>query len=131
MIELNENITIDEKDISFVFSRSAGPGGQNVNKVSTAVCLKFNIKESASINDTVKARLYTIAENKINSRGELIISSNTYRTQLQNKKSAMDKLADLIEQASRIPKKRKKIKPSLASKHRRLESKKDDPIPNQ
>lgn len=122
MIKITENISIDESEIREEFIRSSGPGGQNVNKVSTAVQLHFDIAGS-SIPANVKERLYRIARNRISTSGELLINARRYRTQEKNRKDALDRLVRLIRKASEKPKVRKKTKPTEASIERRLKEK--------
>jgi ribosome-associated protein len=115
---------IDKSEIKFTFICSPGPGGQNVNKVATAVLLRFNVQHSPSLSDDVRARLLAIVGNKITNEGDLLIKASRYRTQEKNKMDALERLAALIKRAKHVPKKRKKTKPTLASKTRRLDSKK-------
>jgi ribosome-associated protein len=122
MIKITENISIDESEIREEFIRSSGPGGQNVNKVLTAVQLHFDIAGS-SIPANVKERLYHIARNRISASGELLINARRYRTQEKNRKDALDRLVRLIRKASEKPKVRKKTKPTEASIERRLKEK--------
>jgi ribosome-associated protein len=123
MIQLTESIAVEEKDIQLEFIRASGPGGQNVNKVSSGVQLRFDTS-SASLPDDVRARLKRLAKNRINDEGALIIEAKSYRTQEQNRKDAFDRLAQLIEKASIKPKKRQPTRPTAASKQRRLATKK-------
>jgi ribosome-associated protein len=117
-------IIIPESEIQLNFIRAPGPGGQNVNKVATAVQLRFDVKHSPSLSETVRARLLTLAGNKITRQGELIIKSSRYRTQERNKQDALQRLQELLQRAAIIPKKRKKTKATFASTQRRLTKKK-------
>ncbi len=116
--------TIDPREISEDFVLSSGPGGQNVNKVSSAVQLRFDLRNSQSLPGHVKERLVRLAGKRINSDGELVIKAYNHRTQSQNRDEAYRKLAELIEQAATLPRPRRKTNPSRSSKARRLESKK-------
>lgn len=123
MIEITRNIFLNEAEISYTFIRSPGPGGQNVNKLATAVQLRFNVMKS-SLPQAVRERLLALAGNKITQQGDLIIKAVRYRTQERNKLDALARLQELIKHAAIAPKKRKKTKPTLASKQRRLSKKK-------
>ncbi len=112
------------QEIGFEFKRASGPGGQNVNKVSTASVLKFDINNSKGLSNAVKQRLRKIAANRINADGVLIITSQRHRTQGKNKTEAISKLLALIELASIEPKSRKFIKLPLYDKNRRINAKK-------
>ncbi len=123
MIRITGDIEIDEAELDEQFVRSTGPGGQNVNKVSTAVQLRFNVFASSSLPQDVRSRLIRLAGKRINAAGELMINAQRHRTQARNRAEARARLADLILAATRKPRPRKKTKPSAAAKRRRLESK--------
>lgn len=124
MIKITPNIFLDESEIEFIFVRAPGPGGQNVNKVATAVQLRFDAMHSPSLPENIRTRLLALAGKKITTAGELIIKASRYRTQERNKQDALDRLQELLIHAATPAKKRKKTKPSFASKQRRLEKKK-------
>ena len=123
-IEITENIFIDENELEEAFVRSPGPGGQNVNKVATAVQLRFDVRHSPSLPDDVRERLEKLAGSRLTEGGELIIEAHRYRTRERNRKDARERLIALIQRAARVPRKRKKTGPSKAAKARRLEEKK-------
>jgi ribosome-associated protein len=110
-------------ELSFEFSRASGPGGQNVNKVSTAVRLRFDIRCSRSLSDEVKERLVQLAGNRVTREGVLIIEARRFRTQDRNRQDALERLRHLVARAARRPKRRKPTKPTRASKGRRLDHK--------
>ncbi|MBI4774097.1 MAG: aminoacyl-tRNA hydrolase [Deltaproteobacteria bacterium] len=123
MIEITSNIAIGEKEIEEDFIRSSGPGGQNVNKVATAVQLRFDIKNSPGLPEDVRHRLLRLAGKRVTSAGVLIIHAARFRTQERNRKDAMERLITLIRKAAEKPRPRRATAPTRASITRRLESK--------
>ncbi len=123
MTRISPDISIDDDELDFTFIRSPGPGGQNVNKVSSAVQLKFNVKGSPSLSEQVKQRLVRLAGKRVTEEGYLIIEAHQYRTQERNRQMAIERLVRLLLQADQPPKTRYKTRPSHASIQRRLETK--------
>lgn len=123
MIPINERVSLDEEELQFEFIRASGPGGQNVNKVSTAVRLWFDVTSSPSLPEEVRQRLIRLAGKKVGADGGLTIHARASRTQEANRREAVDRLVELIRQACERPKPRRKTKPTLGSKQRRLETK--------
>lgn len=123
MIQITPTIAIDETEIQLEFTRASKPGGQKVNKVATAVQLRFDAANSPSLPDDVRERLVRLAGKRITQDGVLIIKAQRYRAQDRNRQDAMDRLIKLIRKAAEKPKRRRKKKPTVASKRRRLERK--------
>lgn len=124
MLMITSTLALDESELHETFVRSAGPGGQNVNKVATAVQLRFDVAHSASLPEAVRARLVTLAGKRLSTDGVLLIEARRFRTQEQNREDARARLAALIRQATIAPKARRATRPSKASKERRIETKK-------
>lgn len=123
MIPITANIAIDESEIQEEFVRSSGPGGQNVNKVASAVQLRFDVVNSATLPADVRRRLLQLAGNRVSKEGILTVTTSRHRSQRRNRQDALDQLVALIRQAAQKPKPRRKTKPTAASKRRRLEKK--------
>jgi ribosome-associated protein len=123
MIRATPHISIDDSELEWSFVRSSGPGGQNVNKVATAVQLRFNAAESPNLPDPVRQRLLKLAGSAATSEGEVVLDARGTRSQKRNRQEAMDKLLTLIRRAAVRPKKRRKTRPTRASRRRRLEAK--------
>jgi ribosome-associated protein len=123
MLHITPSIVIDDSEIEERFVRSSGPGGQNVNKVSTAVQLRFDAGRSRSIDDELRGRLKTIAGSRMTADGVVVIDSRAFRTQAQNREAARERLVELLRKAAVRPKRRRKTRPSGASKLQRLDAK--------
>ncbi len=125
MIQINKNLFIEESELSYKFVTSPGPGGQNVNRVSTTAQLTFNAAECFHISDEIRSRLRKLAGKKMNRNDVLLISAKRYRSQERNRQDALKRFVDLVNRASEPPKSRKPTKPSIGSIARRLKSKKN------
>jgi len=122
-LTITPSLVIEDAEIEERFVRASGPGGQNVNKVATAVQLRFDVSRS-SLDSAVRDRLRAIAGSRVTDDGVLVIDARSHRTQSQNREDARERLADLVRRALVAPKRRRKTRPSKGSKERRLESKK-------
>lgn len=123
MISITANISLNEDEIQESFIRSSGPGGQNVNKVETAVQIRFDARHSKNIPTGIYARLRTLAGQKMTKDGVIVITANEFRSQDRNRKAAVERLVALIEQATIVPKHRRPTKPTYSSKLKRLDKK--------
>jgi ribosome-associated protein len=122
-IAVTPAVTLDEAELEMSFIRSSGPGGQNVNKVATAVQLRFDARGSPSLPNAVAIRLIKLAGRRATVAGEIVLTANQHRTQEMNRKDAIDRLVEMIRQAAVAPKKRVKTKPSKAARQERTDSK--------
>lgn len=123
MIEIAPGIRIEDRDLHFEFTRAAGPGGQNVNKVASAVQLRFDVRAS-SLPQAVKSRLVHLAGRRMTREGALIVEARRFRTQAQNKEDALTRLTELVRRAARPPRARRPTKPTKSAKDKRVDEKK-------
>ena len=124
MLRINHAITINENEITFSFIRSSGPGGQNVNKVATAVQMRFDVKNSSSLPEAVKKRLIRLGGSRITDDGVLNITAQRFRTQERNRIDGLERLTALIRKAATPPKPRRKTRPPKKSIENRIQNKK-------
>jgi ribosome-associated protein len=122
-LEITPDVVIPDTELSFAFVRASGPGGQNVNKVSSAVQLRFDMQGSSALSDSVKSRLRALAGRRVTDDGAILIIARNQRSQEHNRREALERLAELIQRALVVPKTRKATKPTRASRERRLEGK--------
>jgi ribosome-associated protein len=123
MIAITDRITLDEAEIAVTFIRASGPGGQNVNKVSSAAQLRFDVRRSPSLPDAVRLRLERIAGTRLTKAGEIVLTAGNFRTQEANRRDALDRLVRMIRQAAIERPVRRPTRPTLGAKQRRLTGK--------
>jgi ribosome-associated protein len=124
MIRIDERISIDERELEERFIRASGPGGQNVNKLASAVQLRFDVRGSQSLPDEVRARLERLAGRRLTRQGTLVITAQRHRTQERNRADARDRLIELIRRAAVAPVRRRPTRPGAGARERRLQTKK-------
>lgn len=123
MLRVNEHIVIDESELQESFIRAAGPGGQNVNKVSTAVELRFDMRNSPALPEAVRQKLMVLAGRRVNREGVLVLTVQTHRSQDLNRQAARERLAELIRRAAEREKPRRPTRPGAGARKRRLKAK--------
>ena len=122
-LEITPEVALPDSDLTYAFVRASGPGGQNVNKVSSAVQLRFDMEGSTALSEPVKNRLRVLAGRRLTDDGAILIIARNQRSQEHNRREALERLADLVQRALVVPKTRRATKPTRASKERRLEGK--------
>ncbi|MCK5805042.1 MAG: aminoacyl-tRNA hydrolase [Lentisphaeria bacterium] len=125
MIRIAPNVSVDESELAFSFTRASGPGGQNVNRVQTAVELRFDVRHSPGVPVSVALRLRALVPHLVTRDGVVIIQAQRFRTQNRNRDDAVERLTELLKRAAAPPKKRHKTRPTRASKERRIAAKKN------
>ncbi|MBW3596297.1 MAG: aminoacyl-tRNA hydrolase [Planctomycetes bacterium] len=123
MLVVNKSISVPLKELDFTFSRSSGPGGQNVNKVNTKVTMHWSVAESDALPEPVRRRFLEKFRNRVNNDGQVVLASQRYRDQGRNVADCMDKLREMLAEAATPPRTRKKTRPTRGSKERRLREK--------
>ncbi|MBV9701315.1 MAG: aminoacyl-tRNA hydrolase [Methylobacteriaceae bacterium] len=123
MIHISDKISLDENEIAETFVRASGPGGQNVNKVASAVQIRFDVRRSPSLPEDVRARLERLAGRRLTRDGVIVIDAQRFRTQERNRADALDRLVELVRRAAAAPMPRRPTRPTKASQERRLEGK--------
>ncbi len=124
MIRITDHISIDEREIEESFVRASGPGGQNVNKLATAVQLRFDVRRSPSLPEGVRTRLERLAGTRMTRDGVLVIIAQRHRTQARNREDALDRLVDIVRRAAVAPRPRRPTRPTAGARERRIETKK-------
>jgi len=122
-IAVTSGLSLDEREIEMAFIQASGPGGQNVNKVATAAQLRFDARQSLSLPNAVKARLQSLAGNRLTRDGVIVITANRFRSQDRNRQDALDRLLALVREAAEPPATRRPTRPSLGERQRRLDEK--------